>query len=107
MKVRICKYTLFCGTLSLCLLGVVPQMKATTKLNDLAVVQQANKVTGTVKDALGPIIGASVMEKGTRRSPARRRTLFQYTALSTGAEKSQRTTPTTAVSTLTCRTTEY
>ena len=65
MKVRICKYTLFCGTLSLCLLGVVPQMKATTKLNDLAVVQQANKVTGTVKDALGPIIGASVMEKGT------------------------------------------
>jgi len=40
-------------------------MKATTKLNDLAVVQQANKVTGTVKDALGPIIGASVMEKGT------------------------------------------
>lgn len=56
---------LFCGTLSLCLLGVVPQMKATTKLNDLAVVQQANKVTGTVKDALGPIIGASVMEKGT------------------------------------------
>jgi TonB-linked SusC/RagA family outer membrane protein len=65
MKVRICKYTLFCGTLSLCLLGVVPQMKATTKLNDLAVVQQANKVTGAVKDALGPIIGASVMEKGT------------------------------------------
>lgn len=65
MKVRICKYTLFCGTLSLCLLGVVPKMKATTKLNDLAVVQQANKVTGTVKDALGPIIGASVMEKGT------------------------------------------
>ena len=65
MKVRICKYTLFCGTLSLCLLGGVPQMKATEKLNYSTIVQQDNKVTGTVKDALGPIIGASIIEKGT------------------------------------------
>ena len=28
-------------------------------------VQQAKRVTGTVSDAMGPIIGASVIEKGT------------------------------------------
>nr|WP_321375270.1 SusC/RagA family TonB-linked outer membrane protein [uncultured Bacteroides sp.] len=65
MKVRICKYTLFCGTLSLFLLGVIPQIKATTKPNYSAIVQQGNRITGTVKDANGPIIGASVIEKGT------------------------------------------
>lgn len=65
MKVRICKYTLFCGTLSLFLMGVIPQMKATTKPNYSAIVQQGNRITGTVKDANGPIIGASVIEKGT------------------------------------------
>nr|WP_320057837.1 SusC/RagA family TonB-linked outer membrane protein [uncultured Bacteroides sp.] len=65
MKVRNCKHMLFCGTLSLCLLGGVPQMKATEKLNYSTIVQQDNKVTGTVKDALGPIIGASIIEKGT------------------------------------------
>ncbi|MFA6873905.1 MAG: carboxypeptidase-like regulatory domain-containing protein, partial [Bacteroidaceae bacterium] len=65
MKVRNCKHMLLCGTLSLCLLGVVPQMKATEKLNYSTIGQQDSKVTGTVKDALGPIIGASIIEKGT------------------------------------------
>ncbi len=65
MKVRISKYTLFCGTLSLCLMGGIPQMKATTKPNYSTIVQQVSKVTGTVRDAQGPIIGASVVEKGT------------------------------------------
>ena len=65
MKVKICKYTLFCGTLSLCLMGGITQVKAATKPNYFAIVQQVNRVTGTVKDAQGPVIGASVIEKGT------------------------------------------
>ncbi|HMM03943.1 MULTISPECIES: SusC/RagA family TonB-linked outer membrane protein [unclassified Dysgonomonas] len=64
MKVRNCKYALFCGTLFLCLLGSVLQMKA-AKPDQSAIEQKDNKVTGTVKDNLGPIIGASVVEKGT------------------------------------------
>ncbi|MFT4072910.1 MAG: SusC/RagA family TonB-linked outer membrane protein [Dysgonamonadaceae bacterium] len=63
MKMRNCKYTLFCGTLSLCLLGGVLPMKAAEP--DYSVIQQQErKTTGVVKDALGPIIGASVIEKG-------------------------------------------
>lgn len=63
MKVRNYKYALFCGALSLCLLGNIPQMKAAIPDNS-ATTQQSNKVTGTVRDALGPVIGASVIEKG-------------------------------------------
>ncbi|MDH6309502.1 TonB-linked SusC/RagA family outer membrane protein [Dysgonomonas sp. PFB1-18] len=64
MKVRNCKYALLCGTLFLCLLGSVPQMKA-AKPDHSEITQKDNKVTGTVKDDLGPIVGASVVEKGT------------------------------------------
>lgn len=64
MKVKNCKNTLLCGTLSLCLWGVLPQMRAASP-EGFAVEQQSNKVTGTVKDAFGPVIGASIVEKGT------------------------------------------
>lgn len=63
MKVRNCKYALFCGTLWLFLMGSVPQMKASGS-NHFEIEQQSNKVTGTVKDTFGPVIGASVVEKG-------------------------------------------
>lgn len=63
MKIKNCKYTLFYGTLSLFLLGSVPQMKA-AKTDHSAIAQQSNKVTGTVRDTFGPMIGASVLEKG-------------------------------------------
>ena len=57
--------TLLCGTISFCLLGGIPHMHAATN-PDLSVVAQQNKeVTGVVNDAAGPIIGASVVEKGT------------------------------------------
>lgn len=65
MNVKKCKYTLFCGTLSLLMLGGVTQLHATTKPDYSAIQQQSNKVFGKVNDALGPVIGASVMEKGT------------------------------------------
>src|SRR3712207_9160072 len=64
MKVKNCKNTLFCGMLFLCLWGGLPQAKADS-LERLAVEQQTSKVTGTVKDEFGPVIGASVVEKGT------------------------------------------
>ncbi|MGL5272206.1 MAG: SusC/RagA family TonB-linked outer membrane protein [Phocaeicola sp.] len=55
--------TLFYGTLSFCLIGSFPQISASTTLG-VAVNQQSGKVTGVVTDASGPIIGASIMEKG-------------------------------------------
>ena len=47
--------------------GVSPVMAAAAgpELGVQEVQQQQKKVTGTVSDAMGPIIGASVMEKGT------------------------------------------
>lgn len=62
MKVRNFKYALFCGVLSLCFLGNIPQMKAATT-EHFAVEQQSNRITGTVSDAMGPVIGATVVEK--------------------------------------------
>ena len=64
MKVRNCKYALFCGILFLCLLGSISQIKA-AKPDHSVIEQKDNKVTGTVRDDLGPIVGASVVEKGT------------------------------------------
>ncbi len=64
MKVKNCKNTLFGGALLLCLWGGLPQAQADS-LECLAVEQQTSKVTGTVKDEFGPVIGASVVEKGT------------------------------------------
>ncbi len=63
MKIKNYKHALFCGALSMCLLGSVPQMKAAIPDNS-ATTQQSNKITGTVRDALGAVIGASVIEKG-------------------------------------------
>ncbi len=64
MKIRNCKFALFCGTLSLCIWGSVPQMKA-AGLDYSSIQQRDLKITGVVKDALGPIIGASIVEKGS------------------------------------------
>lgn len=67
MKVRNCKYVLFCSALFLCLFRSVPALSAITEAiqGSTAVAQQENKVTGTVSDALGPVTGASIVEKGT------------------------------------------
>lgn len=59
------KYTLYCGALSLSLFGGIPQLNAGVAEANLSVMQQHRKVTGNVKDAMGAIIGASIIEKGT------------------------------------------
>ena len=64
MRIKNCKYTLLCGTLSLCFIGGVPPMQAIAQTTHSAVEQQTTAVTGVVSDATGPVIGASVIEKG-------------------------------------------
>lgn len=64
MRTKNCKYTLLCGTLSLCFIGGVPPMQAIAQTTHSAVEQQTTAVTGVVLDATGPVIGASVIEKG-------------------------------------------
>ncbi|MCD8257260.1 MAG: SusC/RagA family TonB-linked outer membrane protein [Bacteroides uniformis] len=44
--------------------GGFPQVRAAS-FESFAIEQQSNKVIGTVKDEFGPVIGASVVEKGT------------------------------------------
>ncbi len=63
MKTKKCKYALFCGTLFLCLLGNVLPLKA-AKPDPSGIEQQSTRVTGTVRDDFGPVIGATVTEKG-------------------------------------------
>ena len=41
------------------------QAKATPEGNSAEALQQAKKITGNVKDSQGPLIGATIMEKGT------------------------------------------
>ncbi|MBO7591605.1 MAG: SusC/RagA family TonB-linked outer membrane protein [Prevotella sp.] len=66
MKKTFRKTALFMGAFAL-MGGVSPMMAAAAgpELGVQEVQQQQKKVTGTVSDAMGPIIGASVMEKGT------------------------------------------
>ena len=64
MKGKKCKSTLLYSTLVLCLWGGFPQVRAAS-FESFAIEQQSNKVIGTVKDEFGPVIGASVVEKGT------------------------------------------
>ncbi len=64
MRTKNCKYTLLCGTLSLCFIGGVPPMQAIAQTTQSAVEQQTTAVTGVVSDVTGPVIGASVIEKG-------------------------------------------
>ncbi len=64
MKPRIKNATLLLG---LCLLGLLypPRAAASTVTRNVPAVQQTKKITGNVSDAMGPLIGATVMEKGT------------------------------------------
>lgn len=62
--VSVSKKVLFCGALSLYVLGGIPHLQAAAP-DLLWAVQQGNKITGVITDAEGPIIGASVVEKGT------------------------------------------
>ncbi len=68
MNQRIRKTALLMGTCSL-LWGVAPMTAAHAEASVQA-VQQSKKITGTVSDAMGPVIGASVVVKGTTNGVA-------------------------------------
>lgn len=58
------KTALLVGVCSAFGLGYTPQLFAAS-VDAIEAVQQAKKITGTVTDAYGPVIGANVLEKGT------------------------------------------
>ncbi len=55
--------TIMCAALSLC--GLACAQNALAAENDVQTVQQTRKVSGRVSDSQGPLVGATVMEKGT------------------------------------------
>ncbi|MDO4163399.1 MAG: TonB-dependent receptor [Bacteroides sp.] len=65
MNLEIRKTALLVGICSAVSFGYVPSAFAASSVDAVATVQQTKKITGVVSDALGPIIGANVLEKGT------------------------------------------
>ena len=65
MNLNCSKNSLLAGLCAITLLGYSPVMYAGGGESPLPAVQQAKKITGTVSDSQGPVIGASVVEKGT------------------------------------------
>ena len=59
------KTALLAGVCAIAGLLWSPQAMADSAVKSVQSVQQTKKVSGTVVDATGPVIGASVMEKGT------------------------------------------
>ena len=62
MSFKAKKTALFVG---LCFLGIVSTQQASAATESVASVQQTKQVSGHVADSQGPLIGATVMEKGT------------------------------------------
>ncbi len=65
MKKSFRKTALLVGACSMLGAGFPAQAFAASPEASVQDVQQAKRVSGTVNDAMGPIIGASVVEKGT------------------------------------------
>ena len=59
------KTALLTGVCAIAGLLWTPQAMAESAVNSVQSVQQTKKVSGTVVDAMGPVIGASILEKGT------------------------------------------
>ena len=64
MNLNFRKTALLVSVCSAFSLGYTPQLFAAS-VDTIEAVQQTKKITGTVNDALGPIVGANVLEKGT------------------------------------------
>ena len=62
MSFKAKKTALFVG---LCFLGMISAQQASAATEAVASVQQTKQATGHVTDSQGPLIGATVMEKGT------------------------------------------
>ncbi len=65
MEFNLRKTTLLVGLCSILGTGYATQVFAASSKENVAAVQQTKKVTGRVSDANGPLIGATVMVKGT------------------------------------------
>ena len=65
MNLNFRKTALLAGICSVFSLGYAPQLFAVSSTDTVEAVQQTKKITGVVSDAMGPIIGANVSEKGT------------------------------------------
>lgn len=65
MNLNFRKTALLAGICSVFSLGYAPQLFAVSSTDTVEAVQQTKKITGVVSDAMGPIIGANVLEKGT------------------------------------------
>ena len=70
MNLNCSKNSLLAGLCAITLLGYSPVTYAAGGSSPLPAVQQAKKITGTVTDAMGPVIGASVVVKGTTNGVA-------------------------------------
>ena len=70
MNLNCSKNTLLTGLFAMVLSGYSSQVYAVEGAFPLQSVQQAKKITGTVSDAMGPVIGASVVIKGTSNGVA-------------------------------------
>ena len=71
MDLNCSKNSLLAGLCAIFLLGYSPVTYAAEGSSPLPnEVQQAKKITGTVSDAMGPVIGASVVVKGTSNGVA-------------------------------------
>jgi hypothetical protein len=66
MKEKGYKYVLTCGAISVLLLTGATHVSAAVLHDSFTEQQQSNKISGTVKDELGPIIGATVMVQDSK-----------------------------------------
>ena len=57
------KTALMAGACAILGLAYSPSVYADAAVNTVQSVQQSKKVTSTVSDAMGPVIGASILEK--------------------------------------------
>ena len=63
MDLNLRKTALLVGLCSV--VGIISPLQASAAENSVQAVQQSKKVSGNVSDSQGPLIGATVMEKGT------------------------------------------
>ena len=64
MNLNFRKTALLVGVCSVFGMGYTPSLYAASA-DAVHAVQQTKKIKGTVTDAMGPVIGANVLEKGT------------------------------------------
>ena len=68
MNYSISKRQLLVGITALSFFGISPQQTFAAKTESSMAVQQSKKITGTIVDSQGPIIGATVKVKGTNNA---------------------------------------